>query len=149
MDFEWNEYWDRLDRFIKANGIKHFNAREVSKCSRAGDVVNEPAPERLWANIIPTLKLAEEIRAAFGGKPVHVASGYRSAKYNKAIGGVPRSQHMQFRALDIVVTGAKPSAVFDWMEKNYPKQGGKYGRGRYKSFTHIDTRKNYSVWDLS
>ena len=35
------------------------------------------------------------------GKPIYVNSGYRCEKHNKAVGGVPRSQHMLGQAADI------------------------------------------------
>ena len=35
------------------------------------------------------------------GKPIYVNSGYRCEKHNKAVGGVPRSQHMVGQAADI------------------------------------------------
>lgn len=39
------------------------------------------------------------------GRPVVVLSGYRPPWLNKAVGGSPRSEHMQARAADIVVPG--------------------------------------------
>ena len=35
------------------------------------------------------------------GKPIYVNSGYRCEKHNKAVGGVPKSQHMVGQAADI------------------------------------------------
>ena len=35
------------------------------------------------------------------GKPIYVNSGYRCEKHNKAVGGVPRSQHLVGQAADI------------------------------------------------
>ena len=50
--------------------------------------------EALVANVL------DPLREAYG-KPIYVNSGYRCEKHNKAVGGVPRSQHMLGQAADI------------------------------------------------
>jgi zinc D-Ala-D-Ala carboxypeptidase len=42
----------------------------------------------------------ENIRTAYG-KPIHINSGYRSPELNKAVGGVPTSEHQYGMAADI------------------------------------------------
>ena len=42
----------------------------------------------------------DPVREAYG-KPIYVNSGYRCEKHNKAVGGVPKSQHMLGQAADI------------------------------------------------
>lgn len=46
----------------------------------------------------------QPIRDAYG-KPIYVSSGYRCEKLNKAVGGVPTSQHVRGEAADIYVKG--------------------------------------------
>ena len=50
--------------------------------------------EALVANVLDSLREAY-------GKPIYVNSGYRCEKHNKAVGGVPKSQHMRGEAADI------------------------------------------------
>ena len=50
--------------------------------------------EALVANVL------DPVREAYG-KPIYVNSGYRCEKHNKAVGGVPKSQHMLGQAADI------------------------------------------------
>ena len=50
--------------------------------------------EALVANVLDPLR--DEY-----GKPIYVNSGYRCEKHNKAVGGVPRSQHIVGEAADI------------------------------------------------
>lgn len=50
--------------------------------------------EALVANVLDPLR--DEY-----GKPIYVNSGYRCEKHNKAVGGVPRSQHKVGEAADI------------------------------------------------
>ena len=56
--------------------------------------------EALVANVLDPLR--DEY-----GKPIYVNSGYRCEKYNAAVGGVPRSQHMLGQAADISVKSEK------------------------------------------
>jgi uncharacterized protein YcbK (DUF882 family) len=47
------------------------------------------------------LDVLESIRSGLRGRPLPIVSGYRSAAYNRRIGGAPRSQHIYGRAADI------------------------------------------------
>ena len=44
----------------------------------------------------------EKLRA-YGGFTIHINSGYRTAAYNRKIGGASKSQHISGTAADIVV----------------------------------------------
>lgn len=85
---------------------------------------------------IVTLTVLQTLRNHFK-ESVRITSGCRCAKYNKKIGGAKRSKHVQGRATDIQVANILPVKVADYLEKTYK---GKYGIGRYSTFTHIDTR---------
>jgi uncharacterized protein YcbK (DUF882 family) len=50
-------------------------------------------------NIIPTLWIAEEMRAEIG--PLLIGNGYRPKDLNKKVGGAKFSTHIDFRALDL------------------------------------------------
>jgi len=43
----------------------------------------------------------ERLRAARGGRPLRIVSGYRSEARNRAVGGARLSQHLSGRAADI------------------------------------------------
>lgn len=83
-----------------------------------------------------TLAVLQDVRDHFG-RQVHIDSGCRCEKHNAKVGGVPNSQHKLGRAADIRVEGFPPESVHDYLDKKYPN---KYGLGKYKTFTHIDTR---------
>ena len=88
--------------------------------------------------------ILENIRVHFG-KPVHINSGYRTVSYNKTVSGSSStSQHCNGLAADIKVAGVSPSAVADYAEQLLGSHGGV---GRYKTFTHIDTRSEKSRWN--
>lgn len=63
-----------------------------------------PNLERLCNDIL------EPLRASLR-KPIVVISGYRPPWLNRAVGGSPRSQHMQGEAADIICPGFTPREV--------------------------------------
>lgn len=59
-------------------------------------------PEEFGGPVEARLVLGlERLRAARGGAPLRVVSGYRTAQRNAAVGGASRSQHLYGRAADI------------------------------------------------
>lgn len=96
-----------LDDYIQDNGVEHFTATEVRTLRRLRVVAPEP-PRRIWPNIIPTLWLAEELRSRMRDDPrapadmgLIVGNGYRPRDLNRRAGGVWRSPHIPFRAIDL------------------------------------------------
>ena len=73
------------------------------------------------------------------GKVIDITSGYRCSKHNKDEGGVDDSQHPKGTATDIKVRGMTAAAVQD-------SSGDFDGLGRYKSFTHLDSRGYKARW---
>lgn len=90
---------------------------------------------------LPSIELLQKLRDYFG-KPVYITSAYRSPEYNKQVGGVKNSYHLQGRAFDIYIEGVTPSKVAEIAEKI-----GFTGIGIYDEFTHVDTRNIKSHWD--
>ena len=81
------------------------------------------------------------------GKPIHVVSGFRSATYNKRVGGASRSYHIKAMAADIRVNGMSPKAIKAAIEilitEGKMEQGG---IGLYKTFVHYDNRGRKARW---
>lgn len=79
------------------------------------ELVKSPTAERLHIDNNPSgviiMRLTELIRTILQPirdaykKPIYVSSGYRCPKLNKAVGGVPTSQHVRGEAADIYVKG--------------------------------------------
>lgn len=80
------------------------------------------------------LNYLQQIRSFFQ-KAVTITSGNRCKTHNKVVGGSSGSMHLFSRAADIVVVDISPELVAE-----YAEQIGVPGVGRYKTFTHIDTR---------
>ena len=87
------------------------------------------------------LKALDEIREEVKNYLI-INSSYRSAEYNKLIGGSERSQHLLGNAVDLKTTHLtgieKYRLIKSAMEKGL-------SIGIYKTFIHIDCRNTQSV----
>jgi GH24 family phage-related lysozyme (muramidase) len=83
----------------------------------------------------------ERVRAAFGGKPVVITSGYRPPAINRSVGGASASEHLfdapGVGAVDFYVDGAPIRVVQDWCHKEWPYS---LGYGAPKGFVHLGIR---------
>lgn len=105
-------------------------------------------PELLLLNILPTIRVLQELRTWYK-KPIIINSSYRSTAYNMLVSGSKRSLHLEFNAIDFTVKDrADLKELFlklDSWDKEYyfqflPKAGA-MGIGFYKDrFIHLDTR---------
>lgn len=81
------------------------------------------------------------------GEPVHINSAYRHKAYNKKIGGVPSSQHIQAKAADITAKSYTPKQLAAVVERLIKAKKLWFGGiGIYPGFIHVDTRKNKARW---
>lgn len=137
----------RLDSLLDDAGIEFFGAAELGRLhdpNWTGADRSLPSEAHL-PRIIKTLRLADEIRRIWGG-PIQVVSGYRPAEYNAHVGGSPRSQHIEFRALDLQPTDDfdldRFFAIVRSVVAGARVSGRNVGLGLYfegeGSFAHID-----------
>ena len=95
-------------------------------------------------------KLAAQLQTIrdFIRKPVKLTNAYRCPKHNKAVGGVPNSQHILGKAADIQIKDLDTAEVYKTIdnltEHGHILQGG---LGKYNTFTHYDIRKTKARWD--
>ena len=131
-------------------GIRHFKAGEFISyfVARRNGVSNQPPPKPLWKNIVPALRVVDDLREHLG-KPCRILSSYRCAAYNKAVGGARASQHLRFNALDIAFDGVSPVRVHAILKmwRDQGKFKGGLGLYRKSGFVHIDTRVNNADWE--
>lgn len=97
---------------------------------------------------IATFILLETVRMHFDA-PVTIVSGPRCCKHNRAVGGAKNSEHLiredeDSDAVDIKVKGYTPQEVYLYL-KNLP-YANLLGIGKYKTFTHVDTRGYSARW---
>ena len=93
---------------LEMNLSEHFSLRELTKTSVKID--NVPSQEQV-NNLRRLCQWIEELRRRWnnlygeGDDPIIINSGYRSEAVNKAVGGVPTSNHTTGCAVDIHVLG--------------------------------------------
>ncbi|HEU4456749.1 MAG TPA: D-Ala-D-Ala carboxypeptidase family metallohydrolase [Longimicrobium sp.] len=149
----------RFEQFIDGLGFPNFRGAEFTPYwSRVRNGVrNSAPPERLWANIVPTLAVLQRFRTELG-RPVQLLSTYRSPDYNRAVGGATGSMHKEFRAIDFTVSAGNPT---QWAKILRGYRGQRFrdphrnedfrfrgGIGIYTSsnFVHVDTRGHDVDW---
>jgi uncharacterized protein YcbK (DUF882 family) len=125
---------NKLQKYLEKNGIRYFTAIELVTGENRGNTVPE---ERLWPNILPTLKLLDQIREKHGR--IRINSCYRNEYYNESVGGSKGSLHKQFKACDIVPIDDTIDNVLDSILKLIPVDS--WGLRRYETFIHIDCRE--------
>jgi uncharacterized protein YcbK (DUF882 family) len=111
---------------------KYFSEEEL--CCKCGCGLYIPNKE--------LLDVLDSIREYFDS-PVYINSGVRCAAHNTKVGGMPGSKHLTGEAADIVVANTHARCVQRELEETFK---GKYGIGRYGTFTHIDVRKRQARW---
>jgi uncharacterized protein YcbK (DUF882 family) len=140
---------DQFTDWFNAQKFRHFSASEFTSYfekSRKG-VKNSTPPVILWKNIVPTLRILDDLREEFGN-PITILSSYRSPAYNRAVGGAMLSQHLDFTAIDFSVSEATPQEVFGLLSRwrSHGRFTGGLGLYSSKGFVHIDTRPENATW---
>ena len=122
---------------LRTHGSVHlaanFTVREFA-CNDGSDKV------LIDSNLVTLL---QKIRNHFGSS-VTITSAYRTASYNKLIGGAVCSQHLYGTAADITIQGVTPLEVAKYCEYLMPNSGGV---GRYNNFVHVDVRSSRARWE--
>ena len=77
----------------------HFTLAEMTTTSHP-DLQDSPSVEVIINLVYLCAVVLEPLRKMLG-HPVRINSGYRSARLNKEVGGVPNSYHLTGRAADI------------------------------------------------
>jgi len=136
---------EQFQRELDKRKIKYFNANEVffKGASDARLKLNTEPPKELWNNMWKTIEVADKARHKLG-KPLKIASAYRSPKYNKAVGGAPKSHHVRFNALDLRTSS--PVTLHKILKEMRARGEFKGGIGLYKTFVHLDTRGTNADW---
>lgn len=73
------------------------------------------------------------------GKPIHVTSGYRCKRLNKAIGGKVNSQHVEGKAADLQGIGITNKELFDFIKDNliFDQLIFEYGTKEEPAWVHV------------
>ena len=84
----------------------HFSLKEATYSPTAINrgIDNTPPPAILEVMKYTALKM-EAVRQLLGNRSIYVTSWFRGTELNKAVGGVPGSQHSKGEAVDFICTG--------------------------------------------
>jgi hypothetical protein len=86
-----------MNKYSHPVGIGYFKYSEYLK-----DRDTEyPLPDQFKDNMVKLLNTISQIREKWG-KPIHISSGYRPGRFNKAAGGATNSAHLSCEAVDLV-----------------------------------------------
>jgi hypothetical protein len=91
------------------------------------------------------IRRLEKIRTALGGVAITVHSAYRPPDYNRSVGGVSNSAHIDGLAADISAAGISTEALRRVCEVIIGDDGG-VGFYPSQQFCHIDVRGYRSRW---
>lgn len=96
----------------------NFDLEEFTRSDKAKElgITNEPGEKELAALRVLVSRTIQPLRDKLG-LPIHVNSGYRCPELNKAVGGVPTSQHQKGEAADLSIDG-KASDILEALENN-------------------------------
>lgn len=97
---------------------ENFTLDEFTRSDKAVElgIINEPGEKELAALRLLVNRTLQPLRDKLG-VPVHVNSGYRCPELNKAVGGVPTSQHQKGEAADLSIDG-KASDILEALENS-------------------------------
>jgi uncharacterized protein YcbK (DUF882 family) len=87
----------------------------------------------------------EEIRKQAGDYPLHITSGYRPPAYNRKVGGVSNSTHIDGLAADIYSDHLSTDELYDICDRIVGEKGG-VGYYPIQQFVHVDVRGYRARW---
>ena len=99
--------------------MKYFTIAELTRSTTAQlrGIDNTPSQQVIDNLTALVDNVLDPLREAWGA-PIHVNSGYRCPALNKAVGGVPASQHMVGEAADITAgSRAKNQRLYKLLRK--------------------------------
>ncbi|SRR6056297_1496676 len=111
-------------------------------------------PKDLPGKVFLEMELVEKLERfrSLLKMPLVVTSGYRTAKWNRIVGGSPASRHLLGQAADIRMDGHYDKDRITVFAVN----AGFKGIGLYDGFIHLDIRRelfnkggrSFDLWDL-
>lgn len=105
-------YLNAIDDLLRAAGVRHFNARELTALRKVPGVYAIP-PREYWPRLAAlSVNVLEPLRVRMG-VPLRILNGYRPSDYNKAVGGAARSSHLWGYAADVTCGDADADGDID------------------------------------
>lgn len=127
---------------VKTYSLKADGSRKLSENFRVREFRSRDGADKILVDEKLVI-LLQKMREKFG--VINISSAYRTAAYNKKVGGVSNSQHLYGLAADITI--ADNSKLLE--AARYAEKIGFKGVGlddKYQNFLHLDTRKKKSLF---
>ena len=143
-DVAGSEY-EAIDKSAAAPLVKSFPDAQISKNFRLSEF--RPGEHSYdLIRIAPMLvNILEEIRKRAGDQTLHVTSGYRPIAYNRKVGGVSNSTHIDGLAADIYSEYISTEALWEICDDVIGDRGG-VGFYPNQGFVHVDIRGYRARW---
>lgn len=128
--------------------FQHFMPDEllVKVGAKRRGIINQFPPEILWPNIVPTIRVLDQLRDMLGAAII-ITSCYRSPEYNATIpGSAKNSYHSQFMAADFHCKRGSPALWSETLKRLRNEGLFDGGIGVYPGFVHVDTRGRNATW---
>ena len=135
--------FETFEDWFNDQGFENFKAHELIAYFKR--TRNTYPPGEMWDNIVPALRVLDELRNVLE-KPITITSSYRAPAYNSACGGAPNSQHLFFRAIDFQAKDTTPHECYKILMGWRDAGMFRGGLGLYSTFVHIDTRGWNATW---
>ena len=104
------------------------------------DCTRVPTSAEYVANAIRVARTWGPVREKFGS-PIRITSGYRPPAVNSSLGGARNSQHLYFRAIDMIPMNGDFKRLWEILKSsNFSGLGDAVFMGKNKGFFHADVR---------
>mgnify|MGYP001180922480 CR=1 FL=1 len=123
----------------------------LSEHFRAREFFPQDASYRFLRIAPELIERLEQLRKKLGDRPITIHSAYRPPAYNRSVGGVSNSAHIDGLAADISAAGTSTDALYRLCDQVIGEGGG-VGYYPHLQFVHIDVRgrrggsRFYSRW---
>ena len=134
--------------YIERARLRNLSVRQMiaPHTKSHGSIHNTLPPRFLWRNIRSTLKVVDSLAERLDLHVEEVVSAYRTRAYNaRCPGARSSSYHLCNNAMDVVFK-CQPGKVAAMARAMRATGLFKGGVGRYRGFTHIDTRGANADW---
>lgn len=130
------------ERGIVEYSLKEDGNNRVSENFKVKEFRCKDGSDRILIDVSFVQDKLQVMRGYFDAEII-INSAYRTAAYNRKVGGASQSYHLKGQAFDIVVKGHTPQEV-----ARYAQQLGITGIIQYNTFVHVDSRsKKYWARD--
>ncbi len=131
----WINFDDRVGEYFTLGEVCNYETARL------------PKVWQVKRNICQLAQRLDTVRRAWGS-PIGVTSWYRPPEINRAVGGVPDSQHLHGSAADIFPIGRDGLEFERWLDRGLWKDRALgYGQKSGRGFTHVDLRPGRIRWD--